>query len=84
MSLEVNINPAALSSGNYQDVVNVKMKRVSAFPDFLMDWVTRQIEEIVNKLTDLPTLQIILPDFSGIMDDRWGNFSQNIRKAFES
>jgi hypothetical protein len=35
-----------------------------AFPDFLMDWVTRQIEEIVTKLTDFPTLFIILPDFS--------------------
>jgi hypothetical protein len=29
-----------------------------------MDWVTRQIEEIVNKLTDFPTVFIILPDFS--------------------
>jgi hypothetical protein len=29
-----------------------------------MDWVTRQIEEIVTKLTDFPTLFIILPDFS--------------------
>lgn len=60
------------------------MSRVMAFPDFLMDWVTRQIEEIVTKLTTLPTLQIILPDFSGIMDDRWMNFSENIRKAYES
>jgi len=33
-----------------------------------MDWATRQIEEIVNKLTDFPTLFIILPDFSAIFD----------------
>ena len=33
-----------------------------------MNWVTRQIEEIVNKLTDFPTLFIILPDFSWIYD----------------
>lgn len=30
-----------------------------------MDWATRQLEEVVNKLTSLPTLYIILPDFSG-------------------
>jgi hypothetical protein len=29
-----------------------------------MQWVTRQMEEIVNKLTDLPTLYVILPDFT--------------------
>jgi hypothetical protein len=40
------------------------MDRTSAFPDFIMDWVTRQIEEIANKLTDFPTLFVILPDFS--------------------
>jgi hypothetical protein len=39
------------------------MTRISPFPDFIMEWVTRQIEEIANKLTDFPTLYIILPDF---------------------
>jgi hypothetical protein len=34
----------------------------------MSDWVERQIEEIVTKLTDFPTLYIILPDFSGILD----------------
>jgi hypothetical protein len=29
-----------------------------------MDWATRQIEEIANKLTDFPTVFVILPDFS--------------------
>lgn len=31
-----------------------------------MQWVTLQIEEFVNKLTSLPTLYIILPDFSAL------------------
>jgi hypothetical protein len=54
----------ALKSFNFQDAVKLKMTRIMPFPDFLMDWVTRQIEEIVNKLTDFPTLYVILPDFS--------------------
>jgi hypothetical protein len=33
-----------------------------------MDWVTRQTEEFANKLTDLPTIFITLPDFSGVFD----------------
>jgi hypothetical protein len=48
--------------------VDIQMERVGAFPDFLMDWVRRQIEEIVNKLTSFPTLFIILPDFSGVFE----------------
>jgi hypothetical protein len=29
-----------------------------------MDWVVRQIDEIVAKLTDFPTIFLVLPDFS--------------------
>lgn len=58
------------SSGNvdFSDITKLVKKRIQAFPWFLMNWVTRQIEEIVNKLTDFPTLFIILPDFSWIYD----------------
>jgi hypothetical protein len=36
-----------------------------------MDWATRQIEEAVTKLSDFPTLFVILPDFSGLIDTDW-------------
>jgi hypothetical protein len=52
-----------LKNGDFSDVVKLKMNRISPFPDFLMDWVTRQVEEIMTKLTDFPTLFIILPSF---------------------
>jgi hypothetical protein len=55
--------------------VEIKKKRISPFPGFLMDWVTRQIEEIVNKLTDFPTVFVIFPDFSGIFDGGWSENS---------
>jgi len=29
-----------------------------------MDWITRQAEEFITKLTDLPAIYVILPDFS--------------------
>jgi hypothetical protein len=31
-----------------------------------MDWVNNQLEEVINKITSLPVLYIILPDFSGL------------------
>lgn len=63
-SLDVDFE--ALKNWNFSDVVKVQMKRVSPFPDFLMEWTTRQIEEITNKLVDFPSLNIILPDMSWI------------------
>jgi hypothetical protein len=36
-----------------------------------MDWVNGQLEEIVTKLTSLPSIIIILPEFSGIADSSW-------------
>lgn len=66
--LAVNIDFWEIKAWNFADVIQVQNRRISAFPDFLMWWVTRQIEEIVNKLTDFPTVFIILPDFSWVLD----------------
>lgn len=65
--ISVSIDPSN-SNVDFSDVTKIVKKRVQAFPWFLMNWVTRQIEEIANKLTDFPTLFIILPDFSWIYD----------------
>lgn len=73
--LTLSIDWGGVRDGNFEDVVQVQMKRISPFPDFIMDWVTRQIEEIVTKLTDFPTLFIILPQFEGVFDEGWKNFS---------
>ena len=48
-----------------------------------MDWVTRQMEEVVNKLTDLPKIFVILPDFSGIFEDGWSTFNEGLTESFE-
>lgn len=61
--VQVDVDFSALKSGNFADVMKINMTRISPFPDFIMEWVTRQIEEIANKLTDFPTLYVILPDF---------------------
>lgn len=73
-SLDISIDSSAIKNLDIDNIVKIDFKRVSSFPDFIMDWVTRQIEEIVNKLVTLPTLKIILPDFSWIADSGWFNF----------
>ena len=77
-SLDIGIDFAGLADdGDFTDIVQIKKKRISPFPGFLMDWVTRQIEEIVNKLTDFPTVFVIFPDFSWIFDWWWSENSWN-------
>lgn len=81
--VSVDLDLWALKNGNFKDVLNIKNTRIAGFPDFLMDWVTRQIEEIVTKLTDFPTLYIILPDFSSILDTNWIDYISNwVKKAY--
>jgi hypothetical protein len=36
-----------------------------------MTWFSEQIEEFINKLTDFPTLFIIIPDFSSVLNADW-------------
>ena len=48
-----------------------------------MDWVTRQMEEVVNKLTDLPKIFVILPDLSGIFEYGWSDFNEELKASFE-
>jgi len=81
---EVNVDFWALADGNFSDVVDISMRRISAFPDFVMEWVTRQVEEIANKLTDFPTLYIILPDFQGVFDGWWGEHTQKQDDIFDA
>ncbi len=83
-SMDMSLDLKSLVNWNFQDVIKIKNTRIAAFPGFLMDWVTRQVEEIVTKLTDFPTLYIILPDFSSILDTNWVNYISNgVKKSYE-
>jgi len=72
----------ALATGK-GSIIKYNLSRVSAFPDFIMDWVSRQMEEIVNKLTSLPTLFIVLPNLSGLQDSGWKDFGQKLKNAIQ-
>lgn len=83
MDLSLSLDTNAIKNwGSFSDVIKIDMKRIFPFPDFLMEWWTRQVEEIVTKLTDWPTVFVILPDFSGIIDSWWADFLTNMNKNF--
>ena len=65
----IGIDTSSIGRGDLGGIVKINLKRIFPFPDFLMQWVTRQMEEFINKLTDLPTLYVILPDFSTLTGD---------------
>lgn len=81
---DISIDPSAITSFNKGSIVKISQKRVSAFPDFIMDWVNRQLEEVANKLTSLPTLYIIKPDFRGALDTEWTGFSDKLANAYSA
>ena len=67
-SIEADFDPQALADFRFNEVIKVKNTRVAAFPDFIMDWVNRQMEEVQTKLTTLPTIYLILPDLTAFSD----------------
>lgn len=83
MEVSADVNTDALLNWDFSDVLEIKMERTWWFPDFLMSWVTRQIEEIKTKLTDWPTIYIVLPDFTWLFD-WWDNFLWWLWNAFDT
>jgi len=83
MSASITLDTSALASGNFGDVVQVENTQIDAFPWFLMNWVERQLDEITSKLTNLPKIMVILPDFWGIFDYSWEWFGEGLSEAFQ-
>lgn len=83
-NFEVSIDTAALKNFDFGNIVKIKNTRVSSFPEFIMEWVDRQIEEVINKLTTLPTLYIVLPDFSGFDIKDFTEFPSRLENAFNN
>lgn len=73
------------SIADISKVVDVKNKRISAFPDFIMDWLTRQTEELTTSLFTPPNLTIIPPtDFgqNAKVDGSYSDFIEKLESAY--
>jgi len=81
-SLEVDLDLSSSWGDNFEDVLKITQKRVSSFPFVFMDWITEQFENIIIQLTDLPTLYVILPDFSWIWTISWWVDSEKYQETY--
>jgi hypothetical protein len=93
IGIEIDSNTRISDIGS---VIKTKNKRIAAFPDFVMDWLSRQTEEVTTSLFTPPNLTIIPPTsfgqnaqfdagFSGITQKLSNSFSaaniENIKQA---
>lgn len=82
LGISVDINTSWLRNWDYKDVIKVKNTLIKSFNDYFMDWIDRQIEEVIVKLTSFPSLIIVLPNFSSITDYEWTNFFSGLKDAY--
>ncbi len=75
ISLSLDFSEDGFSLGSVNEI---SQSRVAGFPSFITDWVTAQLEEIITKLTDFPTLFVILPDFSSIQGADWWEYFKDL------
>jgi hypothetical protein len=49
-----------------------------------MDWLQRQLDEIVSSLADLPDVHVVLPELSNLADPGWmQNIGSGVQKSYE-
>lgn len=58
----------------------MKNKRIAAFPDFVMDWLQRQGDEIVKALFTPPSITIFTPTTLGQHAQFDGSFQDFLSK----
>jgi hypothetical protein len=65
------------------NIVKVNNRRISWFPEFIMDWVSRQTDELTTKFLTLPNIVIIPPRSFGqnaVVDGSYSDFLARFSK----
>lgn len=66
-----------------KNIIKVNNRRIAGFPEFIMDWVSRQTDEFTNKLLTLPNIVIIPPRSFGqnaVVDGSYSDFLDRFSK----
>jgi hypothetical protein len=66
--IQIALDPSAMKFKDFGKVLDIQLKSIKWFPNFIMDWYQRQMDEIMSSLTHLPGLKIFLPDLTGLAD----------------
>lgn len=82
ISIEIDSNTKISDIGS---VIKIKNKRIAAFPDFIMKWLSDQTNEIMSSLFTPPNLIIIPPTSFGQnaqFDGSFKHFTQDLGAAY--
>ncbi len=60
--IQVRLDSTSFDVTKTGPIFDVKLKSITAFPRFIMDWYHRQLDEIVSSFSSLPDIKIFLPD----------------------
>lgn len=60
--IRVTLNSSSFDMTKTGPVFDIKLKSITAFPRFIMDWYHRQMDEIVSSFSSLPDIKIFLPN----------------------
>lgn len=67
--LKIALDPQVMNFlGGLGNPESINLQSVKAFPNFIMDWYQRQMDEISSSLTQFPDLKLALPDLSTLAD----------------
>lgn len=67
--IKVTLDSSSFSGAGFGPIFDVQLKSISAFPQFIMDWYHRQLDEIVSSLSSLPDIKIFLPNLGSWFSD---------------
>lgn len=60
--IKVTLNSSSFDRTKAGPIFDIKLKSITAFPRFIMDWYHRQMDEIVSSFSSLPDIKIFLPN----------------------
>jgi len=70
--IQIRLDSTSFDVTKTGPIFDIKLKSISAFPRFIMDWYHRQLDEIVSSFSSLPDIKIFLPDlWSWFADGGW-------------
>ncbi len=69
--IQLSLDATSLNLRNFGKVMDINLRSIKAFPNFIMDWYHRQMDEIMASIGHLPDIKIFLPDLSSLADSGW-------------
>jgi hypothetical protein len=86
--IQISLDANALNLKDFWDVLDINLRSIKGFPNFIIDWYHRQLDEIISSLGNLPDIKLYLPNLTSLADPGWmsslGSWDKNQEEKKES